>query len=304
MILTFSSAVVKHGWRSVRSGGLPFFFAVLMTALGLFSLTAFGTVLWNFRAVASAVGESVAAVAFLDQTVSNGGAAAAEEVRASIQLTPGVATATLMTPEQALERARRGLSGSAALSGSAGLTMPWVVEIVPRFSLNDDASSRDALVALVSAKDGVDEVLHPGGELKRIDALMRLLHGAGAFLAVLIVLVVIVVVSNAVRLTVLVRKEEIAIQKLVGASDAFVALPLLLSGVVQGTLGAIIALVTLGIAHSSLARIVRTALSGALGTFSLDPLPAWMLLLVVVVGAVLGATGALLSVVRFLRSSQ
>jgi len=304
MIATFSSAVVKHGWRSVRSGGLPFFFAVLMTALGLFSLTAFGTVLWNFRAVASAVGESVAAVAFLDQTVSNGGAAAAEEVRASIQLTPGVATATLMTPEQALERARRGLSGSAALSGSAGLTMPWVVEIVPRFSLDDDASSREALVSQVSALDGVDEVLHPGGELKRIDALMRLLHGAGAFLAVLIVLVVIVVVSNAVRLTVLVRKEEIAIQKLVGASDAFVALPLLLSGVVQGTLGAIIALVTLGIAHSSLARIVRTALSGALGAFSLDPLPAWMLLLVVVVGALLGATGALLSVVRFLRSSQ
>lgn len=304
MIVAFASSMAKHGWRSVRSGGLPFFFAVLMTSLGLFSLTAFGTVLWNFRAVASAVGESVAAVAFLDNSITDGGAAAAEEVRARIQLTPGVASATLMTPEQALARARRGLAGSAALSGSAGLSMPWVVEIVPRFSLDDGVTSRDDLVKAVSAVEGVDEVLHPGGELKRIDALMRLLHGAGAFLAVLIALVVIVVVSNAVRLTVLVRKEEIAIQKLVGASDVFVALPLLLSGVVQGTLGAIIALITLGIVHSSLARVVRVALSGALGTFSLDPLPLWMLACVVVVGAGLGVVGALLSVVRFLRSSQ
>lgn len=303
MIVALSSSVLKHGWRSVKSGGLPFFFAVLMTALGLFSLTAFSTVLWNFRAVAKAVGESVAAVAFLDDDVSHGGGAAAEEVRARIQLTPGVASATLMTPEQALERARRGLGGSEALQGSAGLTMPWVVEIVPRFAL-DESGTREELVERISKIDGVDEVLHPGGELKRIDALMRLLHGAGLFLAVLIVLVVVVVVSNAVRLTVLVRKDEIAIQKLVGASDAFVALPLLLSGIVQGTLGAVIALMTLGLAHSSLARIVRTALSGALGTFRLDPLPAWMLLGVVVVGAALGVLGALLSVVRFLRSNR
>ncbi len=300
MIGALSASVVKHGWRSVRSGGLPFFFAVLMTALGMFSLTAFGTVLWNFRALARAVGESVAAVAFLKVD----DAAAAEETRARIQLTPGVESATLMTPEEALQRARRGLSGSAALQASAGLTMPWVVEVVPRFSLEDGESARLELVQRIGALDGVDEVLHPGGELKRIDALLRLLHGAGLFLAVLIVLVVVVVVSNAVRLTVLVRKDEIAIQKLVGASDAFVALPLLLSGVVQGTLGAVIALVTSGIAHASLARVVRVALSGALGTFTLDPLPWWILACVIVGGALLGAVGALLSVARFLRTSS
>ena len=300
MISAFTASVVKNGWRSVRSGGLPFFFAVLMTALGLFSLTAFGTLLWNFRAVARAVGESVAAVAFLKVN----DAAAAVEARAAIELTAGVGSATLMNPEEALARAQRGLSGSTALQGSAGLSMPWAVEIVPRFSLNDSDSAREDLVKRIAVVEGVDEVLHPGGELKRIDALLRHLHGAGLFLAILIVLVVVVVVSNAVRLTVLVRKDEIAIQKLVGASDAFVALPLLLSGVVQGTVGALIALITLGVAHSSLGQVVRLALSGALGTFTLDPLPWWILASVVVLGATLGALGALLSVVRFLGTSS
>lgn len=297
MITTITASVVRHGWRSLRSGGLPLFFAVLMTALGLFSITAFGTLLWNFRAMARQVGESVAAVAFLNVT----DAAAAEETRARIQLTDGVAAATLMSPEQSLERARRGLEGGAALADVAGLQMPWAVEVIPRFSLDDGDDARPALIIAIQKIDGVDEVLHPGGELSRIDALMRLLHGAGLFLASLICLVVVVVVSNAVRLTVLVRKDEIAIQKLVGASDAFVAAPLLLSGIAQGTVGALIGLCALGLAHSSLAQVVKVALSGALGTFSLQPLPTVVLLLVVVAGAALGALGAGLSVGRYLR---
>jgi cell division transport system permease protein len=300
-MLALSTSVLRHGWRSVRSGGLPFFFAVLMTALGLFSLTAFGTLLWNFRTVARAVGESVAAVAFLDERIGEQGAAAAEELRAQIELTDGVAAARLITPEQALERARRGLGGGEALRASAGLSMPWVVEVVPRFSLVGD-DDRAVLVQKIAALAGVAEVMHPAGELRRVDALMRLMNGAGAFLAVLIGLVVIVVVSNAVRLTVLVRRDEIAIQKLVGASDAFVALPLLLSGLMQGVLGSLCALGALGLASTSLAQLARVALSGALGTFTVAAPPAWMLLGVVVAGATLGVLGAMLSVARYLRS--
>jgi cell division transport system permease protein len=295
MIVALALSVVKHSGRSLRSGGLPLFFAVLMCALGLFSLTAFGTLLWNFRSIAVTVGESVAAVAFLDVD----SAAGAEEARAQLQLLPGVSRASLMTPDEALARARRGLEGAAALD-VAGLTMPWVVELTPRFDL-DNATARTTLVAAAKAVPGVDEVVHPGGELERVDALLRLLHGAGLFLAVLISLVVVVVVSNAVRLTVLVRRDEIAIQKLVGASDTFVALPLLLSGVVQGTVGAVLGLLALAVAHSSLAQVVKVALSGVLGTFVLEPLPPSLLALVVVAGALLGAVGAGFSVTRYLR---
>jgi cell division transport system permease protein len=300
-MLSRGPIALRHGWRSIRSGGVPFFFAVFVTSLGLYSLTAFGTLLWNFRTIARIVGESVAAVAFLDEKVSEQGAFAAEEIRARIALLPGVGAARLLTPEDAIERARRGLGTGEALRGTAGLTMPWVVEVIPAFALAGD-DERDALVVRVQGIDGVDEVMHPAGELHRVDALMRLLNGAGAFLALLIALVVVVVVSNAVRLTVLVRRDEIAIQKLVGASDAFVAVPLLLSGVVQGVLGAGLALAALAASSTSLAQVARVALSGALGTFRVEVPPLWMLASVVAFGAALGAVGALLSVVRFLRS--
>jgi hypothetical protein len=90
--------------------------------------------------VASTVGESVAAVAFLD--VASAGEA--EEIRARIALDPRVREARLVTPEDALARARRGLGiGGAALEGSAGLEMPWVIEVTPRFDVPDSSDAAD-----------------------------------------------------------------------------------------------------------------------------------------------------------------
>ena len=298
-VVAFSSSVLRHGWRSIRQGGLPFFFAVLMTGLGAFSLGAYATLLVNFERLASSVGESVAAVAFLNVDTAND----AEEIRAKLALDPRVADTKLVTPEEALRRAKRGLGDAAkAIEGSAGLRMPWVVEVTPRFDVTGAPGDRDALMASIKAMPGVDEVMHPGGEIKRIDALMRLLHGAGAFLGVLIGLVVIVVVSNAIKITVFQRKDEIAILKLVGATDSFVRVPFLLSGLAQGALGAACGLTALALAHASIAGVVKVALSGALGTFTLDPMPVSLWLLVLAGGALLGVAGAAISVRQFLRA--
>ena len=294
--LAVTSSVLRHGLRSVRSGGLPFFFAMLLTALGAFSIGAYATLLVNFQRLASTVGESVAAVAFLRVD----SAAEAEEIRATIALDPRVREARLVTPEQALERAKRGLGTAAALQGSAGLQMPWVIEVSPRFDVAQ-VDAKGALSEAVRNIEGVDEVMHPGGELQRVAALMRLLHGAGAFLGLLIGLVVIVVVSNAVKITVFQRKDEIAIMKLVGATDLFVRVPFLLSGLAQGTGGAALGLGALAVAHASLAGVVKVALSGALGAFVLEPMPGSLWLSLLAAGALLGVFGAALSVGRFLR---
>lgn len=295
--LALATSMLRHGGKSVRSGGLPFFFALLMTALGTFSLGAYFTLLVNFQRVASTVGESVALVAFLEVE----SASAAEELRAQAALMPDVREALLVTPEQALARARRGLGDAGrALEGSAGLKMPWVLEVTPRFDLSG-AMDREALAGRLQALPGVDEVMHPAGEVKRVDALMRLLHGAGAFLGLLIGLVVIVVVSNATKLTVLQRREEIAIMKLVGATDLFVRTPFVLAGLVQGTLGAALGLLTLFLAHASLAGVVKVALSGALGTFVLSPMPGALWGALMLGAALLGVVGAAVSVRRFLR---
>jgi cell division transport system permease protein len=293
-VVAYAGSMFRHGKKSITTGGLPFFFAVFVTALGLFSLGAFSTLVYNFRGLAARVGESVAAVAFLDVR----DASAAEEIRARIVLHPGVADAKLVTPDDALARATRGLGDQGrALDGVRGITMPWVVEIVPSAVGKD----RDALLKAIDDMPGVDEVMHPSGELSRIEALLSLMHGAGVFLGILICLVVVVVVGNAVRITVYQRRDEIAILKLVGATESFVRMPLILSGLVQGALGSFFGLVALGLLHASLAATVKVALSGALGAFVFHPLPWLLYLALFASGSLLGLVGALFSVGRYSR---
>jgi len=294
--LSLVVTLLRHSARNVRHGGLPFFFATLMAGVGLFGLAVFSTVLLNLQRVADTVGESVSAVAFL----TTDSALAAEEVRTRIEQLPGVAAAKLVTPEAALSRVKRSLgeAGSVLTDDAAGVSLGWIVEVQPELS---SGATAGGLVARIGEVDGVDEVMHPGGEVERVRALMRLLRGAGIFLAVLIAMVTIIVVRNTVRLTLYARRDEIAIMKLVGATDLFVRVPFVLEGLSQGVLGAGAALFGVYLLHATIAGVLKVALSGALGAFVLDPLPASYALLILASGALLGTLGSVVSLGRFLR---
>lgn len=289
------ATMVRQAGRNVRHGGLLFVFATGMLALSLFALGVMATVLENFSRVTDEIGKSVGAVAFLDVD----SAREAEDVRARLVADPVVKGATLVPPEIALARAKSSLDDSAGLlEGAAGVRMPWVAELSIDIEHAEDA--KKALPKL-EAIAGVDEVLHPGGDLTRVEALGRILYGSGLFLALLIALVVIVVVGNTVQITLFSRRDEIAIMKLVGATDLFVRIPFILEGFVQGLLSAALALSALYVGHAAVARVLEAAFSGALVRFELLALPLPMAGAILVAGALLGACGAGLSLGRYLR---
>lgn len=292
---TILGALMRQTGRNVRRGGLPFMFATVMIGLGLFAVSAFATLLVNFERVSESVGSAVGAVAFLDVD----SAVKADALRKDIAAVPGVAEARLVSPDEALARVSGQLGeDSPVLVDGAGLKMPWIVEVARDLTAGATSS---AIYSRIERMDGVESVMHPGEEVERLEALGRLLRVSGLFLLGLIALVTVLVVSNTVKLTVMSRADEIAIQKLVGATDGFVRLPFLLEGLLQGVLGAALALAALAGLHASLAALAEVALSGAFGTFTLAPLPPIAALYIALAGATLGMVGAALSVRRFLR---
>lgn len=293
--LTLLVTLLRQAARNVRHGGFPFVFATVMLTLSLFALGVTATVLENFSRVTDGIGRSVGAVAFLD--VDN--ARSAELVRARLAAADFVTEATLVPPQVALARARSALGeGGNLFEGAAGVRMPWVVELGVELERAEDAKRR---LPELKALEGVDEVMHPGGELSRVEALGRILYISGIFLAFLIALVVIVVVGNTVQLTLFARREEILIMKLVGATDAFVRVPFILEGLVQGLLSASLALLALLVGHTAVAKFLESTFSSALVSFSLHPLPPPYAISILVAGAVLGAAGAGLSLGRYLK---
>lgn len=121
---------------------------------------------------------------------------------------------------------------------------------------------------------------------------------AGVF-ALLVAICVLAVISNSIRLAVANRREEIAVLKLCGATDSFVRAPLVLEGVIHGTVAAGVAMILLVLGYLLLRVPLEgtiTALTG-MRTVFLAPLSV---LGIVVGGALCGALGSLASIRRHL----
>ena len=142
--------------------------------------------------------------------------------------------------------------------------------------------------------------MHPGGEVERAKALMRLLRGAGLFLAELIGMVTLIVVSNTVKLTLFARRDEIGIMKLVGASSFSIQLPFLLEGAIAGVLGA-------GLATGSFVLIKAVLVDRVLApNFPITRFITWgdvwlSSISVFVIGVALAAIASFLTLMKYLR---
>ena len=110
----------------------------------------------------------------------------------------------------------------------------------------------------------------------------------------------VLLISNAIRLSIFARRDEIEVMKLVGASDRFVRTPFVIEGLAQGLIGAVIAALTVAWINFLFIDWAEQALpfvpisSNAVNTLVL-------VLVLVIVGVAIGVVGSFLSVTRFLR---
>jgi cell division transport system permease protein len=243
-------------------------------------------------------------------------AAWAGEVRVSVYLAPGAdlerarEAAAALAPgrrveavpsEVALSRLADSLGEQAhVLEGVGPGALPDAVEIeAPGLSLE---GARE-LAARLRSVPGADDVDYGTAWLEGLERFVSRARTAAIFLFGALALATAILVSNTLRLAVFARREEIAIMKLVGATDAFVATPFLLEGLLQGLLGAGAAVLALAGVHGLLVPRLAAAVSAASALTLGDTLPPALVLALVGGGAGIGLLGSALSVARALRRS-
>ena len=203
--------------------------------------------------------------------------------------------------EQALEtlKAKTGLADVLGTLGENPLPDGYVMKLDGVASVAD-AAKVDALAARLRALPGVDTVQVDSAWIKRLAALLGVLRLALLLLAVTLGTVVIAVVFNTIRLQVLTQRDDIAVSKLIGATDGFIHRPFYYTGALLGLCAGIVALGAVTLALRPLNVAIAELASLYASQFQLLPLsPAGMLALLAV-SAALGLVGALLSVQRHL----
>ena len=73
--------------------------------------------------------------------------------------------------------------------------------------------------------------------LNRLDALLMLLQQSVYTVGVLLLTAVVLIIGNTIRLSIMNKREEIEVMKLVGATDSFIQRPFLYTGLWYGFLG-------------------------------------------------------------------
>jgi len=123
--------------------------------------------------------------------------------------------------------------------------LPASYEVFFSHSQKHDLNPGDIKAAL-SKLEGVTDVQCSREWLNHFKQLMRVVETIFYAVGGLLCLCLIFIMTNTIKLTIIYRKSEIEILKLVGATDWFIKVPFLLEGIIQGLLAGFFTLLTLG----------------------------------------------------------
>lgn len=197
-------------------------------------------------------------------------------------------------------RAHSGLGDALALLPDNPL--PAVLVVVPEAAATADAVR--ALAQRLAALPEADEALLDDAWLNRLHALLEVLSTTVLLFSIALGAAVLVIVGNTIRLDVAARREEIEVMKLVGAPDGFIRRPFLYAGLWYGLIGALLALVLVGVGLLVVEPAVQRLAASYDSDFALRGAGGRATGLVLVGGCVLGWVGARLAVLRQLRAIE
>jgi cell division transport system permease protein len=109
-------------------------------------------------------------------------------------------------------------------------------------------------------------------------------------------------ISNTIKITIYARRTEIEIMKLVGATNWFIRWPFLLEGLFLGVIGSILPIILILTAYNSALGVLNEKLTGTIfEMLPYNPFVFQISALLLLIGAVIGMWGSVMSVRRFLK---
>ncbi len=216
----------------------------------MFSLASIGTiaaciflfgifyfVVANFQYMIKTAETSVGVTVFFDKGASE------EQIKSigdSIKLRAEVSSVRYISAEQTWENYKKKYL-SKELAETFGNDNPLADSASYEVYLND-VSMQKSLVKYIEGLDGVRQVNHSDSVADTFDNFNRLVGYVSAAIIIILLAVAVFLISNTVTMGIAIRKEEISIMKLIGATDSFIRAPFIVEGILIGIAGALLPL--------------------------------------------------------------
>ena len=286
--------LLREGFRGVFLHGFMSFAAVCVTVACLIIMGTFSLVLYNVHVMIVDLEKENQVLVYIDEDYSE---AEAKSVGSRINLISNVHEAKFVSREQALDNFVGKQSDTTAFNGVDASILRDRYEVTV-----EDNSLLEQTVAEIEKIDGVAEVSAHYEIANGFQSLQKVLNIASMVIIIVLFVVSLFIISNTVKLAMYSRSEEIAIMKMVGATNSFIRLPFVVEGFILGMLGAVIAFfLEWGLYDFLQAKI---AVVDTLRLFQIVPFAEVIEIVAIsyaLTGFAVGVVGSLLSIRKFLK---
>lgn len=279
---------IRSLWRGRQSGLL----STATIALALVVLGAFLIVTANLERLGAEWSSAAEMSVYLADNLTPAERRTVEKV-----LAPGdlVASYEYVSKSDALVRFKQTFGDLAAAIDALG-DNPLPASMEVRLRTGPTAPDGvDTLASTLKQTPGVADVRYDRQWLNRVLSAIGMIRGVGLILGFVLTFAAALTVANVVRLALYARRDELDIMQLVGAPQAFIRGPFVMEGVLQGGIGAALALVALTVAFFALRARYLAPLASAINLSSIRFLPAEFCLLLVIGGMAVGCLGGLVA---------
>lgn len=225
--------LLREGFRGVFLHGFMSFAAICVTVACLIIMGSFCLILYNTSAMVKELEQKNEMLVYIDESYSE---AKAKSVGSQINLITNVRSAVFVSREQALEDFIDEQNDASLFAGIDPDTLRdrYVVTV-------EDNSLLKQTYEKLKDIEGVADVSAHFEIAEGFQTVQNVLNIASLVIVSVLFVVSLFIISNTVKLAMYSRSEEIAIMKMVGATDSFIRLPFVVEGFILGFLGAVIA---------------------------------------------------------------
>lgn len=280
--------LVRNGWMTSASISAV---AIMLLIVGVFLL-----LILNLNHFATSVEEDVEVRVFIELTAT---AEQHEELRTEIERIPSTETISYIPKEEGLEEFIESLGDQGeifeTLRGENPLYDVFVIRAVT-------PQQTEQLASQIELLPYVEEVGYGKDIVKQLFTFTSYARQIGFFLVVGLMFTTMFLIANTIKLTIVARKREIKIMKLVGATNGFIRWPFFIEGLLLGVLGSLIPVGILAFGYDRLYETFSYRLEVMfIGLLPTDPLIFQVAGILVAIGAFIGIWGSVMSVRKFLK---
>ena len=285
--------LIKEGVRGIFLRGFMSFAAVCVTVACLLIVGSFSILMYNVNIMVEDLNKTNELMVYIDSEMPD---AEARSVGTKINRIENVLQAKFVSREQALKDFIEDMGGNAAFNAvvAEDLRHRYVVTL-------EDNALMEQTYDQIAALPGVVYISAEFEMAEGFITLQQVLRIASLTVIAVLLVVSLLIISNTVKLAMYDRRDEIAIMKMVGATNGFIRLPFVVEGFLLGMMGAAVAFALEWVMYDAL--VLKIEQIDTLRLFKFVPFDELLIPMVatfVAAGLFVGIVGSWTSIRKFM----